>query len=48
MTLEVAVPAMAPDVAPDGDGDVVCDAEGEGVGEVGVTTPPIAFPFAHR
>jgi hypothetical protein len=48
VTLEVAVPAMAPDVAPDGDGDVVCDAEGEGVGEVGVTTPPIAFPFAHR
>jgi hypothetical protein len=44
--LGVVAPAVAADVALDGDG--VWDAEGEGVGDVTVTTPPTAFPFTHR
>lgn len=50
VTLVAPVPAMAPDVAPDGDDDGVGDfeADGVGVGDGTVTTPPIAFPFAHR
>jgi hypothetical protein len=50
VTLGPTVPAIAPDVDPDGDDDGVGDVEGVGVGvgDVVVTTPPIAFPFVHR